>query len=89
MYLQYYQKQLDKNVEEYRSSQLVIRMDKKISGPVLREMEGLPNIKAVKRITPLMSDNQYLICPYLENDFFTRGIKQDVYKRQHIVRLDK
>lgn len=83
MYLQYYQKQLDKNVEEYRSSQLVIRMDKKISGPVLREMEELPNIKAVKRITPLMSDNQYLICPYLENDFFTRGIKQSLKNENH------
>ena len=83
MYLQYYQKQLDKNVEEYRSSQLVIRMDKKISGPVLREMEGLPNIKAVKRITPLISDNQYLICPYLENDFFTRGIKQSLKNENH------
>ena len=83
MYLQYYQKQLNQKVEEYKSSQLVIEMDEKISGTMLREMEGLPTIKSVKRVLPLMSDNQYLICPYLESDFFTRGIKQSLHNDSH------
>lgn len=83
MYLQYYQKQLNQKVEEYKSSQLVIEMDGKISGTMLREMEGLPTIKSVKRVLPLMSDNQYLICPYLESDFFTRGIKQSLHNDSH------
>lgn len=83
MYLQYYQKQLNQKVEEYKSSQLVIEMDEKISGPMLREMEGLPVIKSVKRVLPLISDNQYLICPYLESDFFTRGIKQSLHNDSH------
>lgn len=83
MYLQYYQKELNRMVEEYRSSQFIVEMTEKISGEKLRELEGIPNVKSVQKVNPLISDNQYLICPYLENDFFKHDIERDFRNKSY------
>ncbi|UTY40672.1 ATP-binding cassette domain-containing protein [Allocoprobacillus halotolerans] len=76
VYFQYYQKQLMQSVEEYKSLQLVVEMENNIGSTQLREIESMEHIQRVEKIYPLITNNNYLICPYLETDFFYNDIEE-------------
>ena len=76
VYFQYYQNQLMQTVKDYESLQLVVEMDHNISSSQIRDIGNMEHIQRVEKIFPLISDNNYLVCPYLESDFFYHDIAQ-------------
>ena len=76
VYFQYYQNQLMQSVNDYESLQLVVEMDHNISSSQIRDIGNMEHIQRVEKIFPLISDNNYLVCPYLESDFFYHDIAQ-------------
>lgn len=76
VYFQYYQNQLMQTVKDYESLQLVVEMDHNISSSQIRDIGNIEHIQRVEKIFPLISDNNYLVCPYLESDFFYHDIAQ-------------
>ena len=76
VYFQYYQNQLMQSVNDYESLQLVVEMDHNISSSQIRDIGNIEHIQRVEKIFPLISDNNYLVCPYLESDFFYHDIAQ-------------
>ncbi len=76
IYFQYYQNQLMQTVKDYESLQLIVEMDNNISSSQIRDIGNMEHIQRVEKIFPLISDNNYLVCPYLESDFFYRDIAQ-------------
>lgn len=76
IYFQYYQNQLMQTVKDYESLQLIVEMNHNISSSQIRDIGNMEHIQRVEKIFPLISDNNYLVCPYLESDFFYRDIAQ-------------
>lgn len=76
IYFQYYQNQLMQTVKDYESLQLIVEMNHNISSSQIRDIGNMEHIQRIEKIFPLVSDNNYLVCPYLESDFFYRDIAQ-------------
>lgn len=76
IYFQYYQNQLMQTVKDYESLQLIVEMNHNISSNQIRDIGNMEHIQRVEKIFPVVSDNNYLVCPYLESDFFYRDIVQ-------------
>ena len=76
VYFQCYQNQLMQTVKDYESLQLIVEMNHNISSSQIRDIGNMEHIQRVEKIFPLISDNNYLVCPYLESDFFYHDIAQ-------------
>ena len=76
IYFQYYQNQLMQTVKDYESLQLIVEMNHNISSNQIRDIGNMEHIQRVEKIFPVVSDNNYLVCPYLESDFFYHDIAQ-------------
>lgn len=76
VYFQCYQNQLMQTVKDYESLQLIVEMNHNISSSQIRDIGNMEHIQRIEKIFPLVSDNNYLVCLYLESDFFYRDIAQ-------------
>lgn len=83
VFLQKYQQQLMEKIETLESNQIIVQSHQPISNQELKEMKYYEEIKDIKRVVPIETDNGYLICPYISFDFFqNHSLKQVSQKNQ-------
>ena len=85
VYLGHYQKQLNNEIMNMKSTQIVVDLQDTVDGNVLRNIDGLENIQNVLKISAIESENNYLICPYSSLDYFEKCISSQVQTDTSII----
>lgn len=81
VFFENYQKQLNEEVLKVASTQIVLIMDDVVSNEKISRLKDVEHIGKVEVYSDFMTDNNYLIVPYLSNDYF----KNYIYEKKENV----
>ncbi|MFR7591217.1 MAG: ATP-binding cassette domain-containing protein [Longibaculum sp.] len=84
VFLQKYQEQLHEKINTLESYQIIVQSHQLISNQELKKMKYYEEIKDIKRFIPIETDNEYLICPYINSDFFQNNKFKQMSKENQI-----
>lgn len=70
VFFQKYQERLNQSIEQLQSHQIIVQSKQPLSNEKIKDIKYYDEIEDVKRVTPIETDNGYLICPYIESDYF-------------------
>lgn len=75
VFLQVYQEYIEVSVDNLKSTQIVLETYQPITNQKLKDINYLNNVQVVKRLDYIVTDDNYLLLPYLSSDYFLNHIQ--------------